>query len=62
MDPYHPHLSKVKKAILSEVSRPFVNIGEVREVDTQVGNTGRVTSEESRVKQYYSILDNGTLF
>ena len=52
MKAYHPHLSKVEEAILSEVSRPFVNIGEVREVDAQVGDTGRVTPEESRVKQH----------
>jgi len=32
----HPHLSKVKEAILGDFSRPFVNIGEVREVDAQV--------------------------
>ena len=48
MKAYHPHFSKVKEAILSKVSRPFVNISEVREVNAQVGDTGRVTPSQYR--------------
>ena len=40
---YHSHFGKVDKSRLGEVCRALLNVGEVREIDAEVGDTGWVT-------------------
>jgi hypothetical protein len=40
---HHSHLGKVEESILGEVGSSLLYEGEVRQVDAQVGDAGRVT-------------------
>lgn len=48
---YHSHLGEVDQVVLSVVGRPLLDEGQVSQVHSQVGNTGRVTAEDKRCRQ-----------
>lgn len=41
---YHPHLGEVDQALVSEVGGPLLDKGQISQVHSQVGYTGRVTA------------------
>lgn len=45
---YHSHLGEVDQVVLSVVGRPLLDEGQVCQVHSQIGNTGRVTAEDTR--------------
>lgn len=59
---YHSHLRKVDEVILSVVGCSFFYEGQVGQVHSQVGNTGRVTAEEKAFRviksHQYNQADN----
>ena len=44
--PYHPHLGEVNQAVLGVVGCSLLDKGQVGQVHSQVGNTGRVAAED----------------
>lgn len=44
---YHSHLGEVDQVVLGVVGCPLLNEGQVSQVHSQIGNTGRVTAEKA---------------
>lgn len=53
---YHSHLREVDQVVLGVVGRPLLDEGQVSQVHSQVGNTGRVTAEERGRVGYRDIV------
>ena len=44
---YHSHLGEVDQVVLGVVGCPLLDEGQVSQVHSQVGNTGRVTADKA---------------
>lgn len=45
---YHSHLGEVDQVVLSVIGCPLLDEGQVSQVHSQVGNTGRVTAKDTK--------------
>lgn len=53
---YHSHLGEVDQVVLGVVRCSLLDEGQVSQVHSQVGNTGRVTAEDETRDRYRVIV------